>query len=147
MRPNLKDLRDAVQTFRYLIGLHAEPAQFRRFDFRQKAEYWALGMGTLVMVATGLIMWFPVRASSILPGSFIPAAKAAHGGEALLAFLCILVGHMYNAHLRPEVFPVDTCIFNGRMSEGRMKYEHPLEYKRVVAQELSEPAPDQTRPC
>lgn len=146
MRPNLKDLRDAVQTFRYLIGLRAEPAQFHRFDFRQKAEYWGLALGTLVMVATGLIMWFPVRASSILPGSFIPAAKAAHGGEALLAFLCILVGHMYSAHLRPEVFPVDTCIFSGRMPEEQMKYEHPLECKRLVAQELSEPAPDQIRP-
>lgn len=138
MRPSLKDLRDAVQTLRYFIGTRAQRAQFPRFDFRQKTEYWALICGTLLMIATGLIMWFPVQASSVLPGAFIPAAKAAHGGEALLAFLCILIGHMYSAHLRPEVFPVDTSIFNGRMSEERMKYEHPLEYHRLIARELCE---------
>jgi predicted CXXCH cytochrome family protein len=145
MRLSLRDLRDAVQTLRYFTGLRADRAQFPRFDFRQKLEYWALICGTLLMITTGLIMWFPVRASSVLPGAFIPAAKAAHGGEALLAFLCILLGHMYSAHLRPEVFPVDTSIFDGRISEQRMRREHPLEYNQIVAQRLSKPASDQLR--
>jgi hypothetical protein len=32
------------------------------------------------------------------------------------------------------VFPVDTTIFTGRISEERMRHEHPLEYERLVAE-------------
>ena len=35
-----------------------------------------------------------------VPGDFIPAAKAAHGAEAILAVLAIIVWHMYGVHLK-----------------------------------------------
>ena len=64
-------------------------------------------------------------------GEFIPAAKALHTNEALLAFLVIVIWHIYNAIFSPEVFPVDTVMFTGRISKERMMHEHPIEYERL----------------
>ena len=50
---------------------------------------------TTVMGITGFMMWNPITATKYLPGEFVPAAKAAHGGEAVLAVLAILIWHMY----------------------------------------------------
>ena len=84
------------------------------------------------MVATGLCMWYPIQVTSVLPGELIPAAKAMHGGEGLLAFASILMWHMYSAHLSPDVFPFDKTMFTGKISEERMKHEHPIEYERIL---------------
>jgi hypothetical protein len=74
-----------------------------------------------------------------LPGEFIPAAKAAHGGEAVLAVLAILIWHMYSAHLSsPAYFPLDKTIFTGTISRERMIEEHPLEYEMLTGQKLPE---------
>jgi formate dehydrogenase subunit gamma len=142
MLPTLKDLFDALHMLLFFVGLRKERARFDRFDFRQKSEYWALVWGSVVMITTGLMMWFPVKAATILPGEFIPMARAAHSGEGLLAFLAILIWHMYSAHLAPEVFPIDTVIFTGKISEERMRHEHPLELERILAaQEKPAPTP------
>ena len=138
MLPNIQDMRDAIQMVLYFVGIRKHRARFDRYDFRQKAEYWSLVWGTIVMVATGLMMWFPVETTALLPGEMIPAARAAHSGEGLLAFLAILIWHMYSAHLAPEVFPFDVTMFTGKISEERMIHEHPLEYERLIA---AEPAP------
>lgn len=138
MIPGLKDLRDAAQMVLFFLGRRKERARFDRFDFRQKVEYLALIWGTVVMIATGLCMWFPVEATRWISGELIPAAKAAHGGEGLLAFASILLWHMYSAHLSPDVFPFDKTIFTGKISEERMKHEHPLEYERILAAERAE---------
>ncbi len=132
MLPRLQDLKDARQVVAYLRGRAAALPKFDRFDFRQKLEYWALIWGTVLMIGTGLILLFPVEVSRYLPGIVIYAAKAAHGYEAVLAFLSIVTWHMYNTHLAPNMFPVDTTIFTGRISRTRMLEEHPLEYVRSL---------------
>src|SRR4051812_12876883 len=71
------------------------------------------------------------RSSRLLPGEVIPAAYLAHSQEGLMAFLVVIVWHIYNAHLSPDVFPFDTSIFSGRISAERMRHEHPLEYERL----------------
>ena len=126
-----KDFTDAITTLRYYLGLSREQARFDRFDYRQKFEYWGLVMGTIVMVSTGLILLFPILVTNVLPGQVIPASKVAHGSEGLMAFLVIIIWHIYNAHLSPEVFPFDTSIFTGRISRHRMEREHPLELERI----------------
>jgi formate dehydrogenase subunit gamma len=133
MLPVLKDARDALQMFKYFLGRTTQKPQFDRFDFKQKVEYLSLIWGSAVMISTGILMWFPVQATFFLPGEVIPAARVAHGGEGLLACLVIFTWHMYSAHFTPEVFPFDTTIFTGRISESRMIHEHPLEYARMMA--------------
>jgi formate dehydrogenase subunit gamma len=131
MVPTRKDFTDAIVTLRYYLGLQDEHAHFDRYDYRQKFEYWGLILGGVVMVTTGFILYYPVIVAQVLPGDVIPAAKVAHSNEGLLAFLVVIIWHIYNAHLSPDVFPFDTSIFTGRVSRERMMHEHPLEYARL----------------
>lgn len=139
MLPRLQDLKDAGQTVAYLLGRAPALPKFDRFDFRQKVEYWALIWGTVIMVITGVVLLFPVEVTRYVPGLVIYAAKAAHGYEAVLAFLSIITWHMYNTHFAPNLFPVDTTIFTGKISRERLAEEHPLEYERLAARESETP--------
>ena len=94
-----------------------------RFTFEEKVEYWSLLWGTVIMVATGFALWNPIATARFLPGQWIPAALAAHGGEALLAVLAIVVWHGYGVHLRH----FNRSMFTGSLSEAEMRQEHPLE--------------------
>ena len=132
MIPGRKDFADAIKTLRYYLGASEEQAQFDRYDYRQKFEYWGIVMGGLLMVATGLILYFPLIATRFFPGVLIPIAKVAHSNEGLMAFLVVLTWHIYNAHLNPDVFPFDFTIFNGKISRHRMETEHPLELARLT---------------
>ena len=129
--PTRKDFSDAVIMLRYYLGLSNEQARFDRYDYRQKFEYWGLVLGGIVMIVTGFILYFPTLATRVLPGEVIPAAKVAHSNEGLLAFLVVIIWHVYNAHLSPDVFPFDSSIFTGKISRERMEKEHPLEHARM----------------
>jgi mono/diheme cytochrome c family protein len=100
-----------------------------RYTFEEKAEYWAFVWGAIVMGLTGFVMWNPITAARILPGDIIPAAKAAHGGEALLAVLAIIVWHMYGVHLKH----FNTAMWTGHLTEEEMLHEHPLELADLKA--------------
>ena len=131
MVPTRRDFEDAVATLRYYLGLRDRGPQYGRFDYKQKFEYWGLVVGNVVMVLTGVILIYPTMAARLFPGEFVPAAKVAHSNEGLMAFLVITIWHVYNAHLNPDVFPFDTCIFTGKISRERMLQEHPLELARL----------------
>jgi hypothetical protein len=74
-------------------------------------------------------MWNPIASTRFLPGEVVPAAKAAHGGEALLAVLAIIVWHLYHVHLRH----LNLSMFNGYLTEDEMLEEHPLELADLKA--------------
>ncbi|OFV96092.1 MAG: cytochrome C [Acidobacteria bacterium RIFCSPLOWO2_12_FULL_54_10] len=138
MVPTGKDFQDAVKMLRYYLGLSDEQARFGRYDYRQKFEYWGLVLGSVIMIATGFILYFPIAVTRFLPGELIPVAKIAHSNEGLLAFLVVITWHIFNAHLSPDSFPFDASIFTGKISREKMEKEHPLEYERM--QELTRPA-------
>ena len=138
--PTRQDFRDAITTLRYYLGLSDEQARFGRFDYRQKFEYWGLVLGASIVVGTGLVLLYPAMLTRFLPGQLVPAAQVAHSNEGLMAFLVVIVWHIYNAHLNPDVFPFDTSIFTGRISRERMQHEHPLEYEHLQAEEEPKPA-------
>jgi cytochrome b subunit of formate dehydrogenase len=142
MIPIKKDFRDAIVTLRYYLGLSEEQAQFDRYEYRQKFEYWGLILGGLIMISTGFILYFPIFWTGFLPGEIIPAANVAHSSEGLLAFLIVIIWHIYNAHLNPDVFPFDTSIFTGKISEERMEKEHPLEHARLMAEDAQSSGAD-----
>lgn len=134
----LNDFRDAIDNLKYYFGITNHPARCGRYDYKQKFEYWGVVVGGLLMIGTGLILWFPVTASRFLPGEIIPAAKAAHTNEALLAFLVIVIWHVYNSIFSPEVFPLDTAIFTGSISRERMVHEHPLELAQIEGKQVAD---------
>lgn len=142
---NRKDFTDAIENLKYYFGVTDHPARCDRYDYKQKFEYWGVVVGGLLMIVTGLILWFPTVSVRFLPGEFIPAAKAAHTNEALLAFLVIITWHLYNAVFSPEVFPLDTSIFTGKISVKRMTHEHPLEYERITGESLEHESQNETK--
>lgn len=133
------DVRGLLGDIAHLLGRRGEKPAFGRYDYRQKFEYWAVVWGTVIMAATGFIMWVPEAVTRWLPGVIVPAARVAHGGEALLAILAVIIWHFYNAHFRPDIFPMDPAMWTGQITLERLRQDHRAEYERVVGAE--EPPP------
>jgi formate dehydrogenase subunit gamma len=131
MVPTKKDFEDAIQQLRYYLGMTDQHPQYDRFTYKEKFEYWGLVAGNVIMVLTGFMLFFPVKAAMVIPGQIIPAAKVAHSNEGLMAFFVITIWHIFNAHLNPDVFPFDASIFTGKVSRERYLHEHPLELARL----------------
>lgn len=129
MLPGIKDAKDGFQSIGYNLGIAKSRPKLGRFTFDEKVEYWAMMWGNLVMIITGFMLWNPIKTTSILPGVFIPAAKAAHGGEAVLAILAILIWHIYHVHIKF----FNKSIFTGKMTRHEMEEEHPLELEKIDA--------------
>lgn len=129
MLPSLQDAKDALQAFLYNLGFAKTRPQIGRYGFEEKAEYWAFVWGTIVMALTGYMMWNPIATTAIFPGEFIPAAKAAHGAEAILAVLAILLWHFYGVHLKT----FNKSMWTGQLTEEEMLHEHPLELADIKA--------------
>jgi formate dehydrogenase gamma subunit len=127
MLPERKDGQDLVQWIRYNLGRAEKPPKMAKFNFGEKFEYWALVWGTGVMIITGFMLWNPIATTNILPGEIIPAAQAAHGGEALLAVLAIIIWHMYNVHIKH----FNPSMFTGKLPRHQMEEEHALEMERL----------------
>jgi cytochrome b subunit of formate dehydrogenase len=111
----------------FFLGLRAEEPQFKRFSYVEKAEYWALVWGTLVMTLTGLLLWFDnyFVQNWALPKVLLDVALVIHFYEAWLAALAILVWHIYGVMLKPTVYPMNTAWLSGRMSKHLYAEEHP----------------------
>ncbi len=135
MLPSLQDVKDAWQAFMYNIGRAKTPPQMGRYTFEEKMEYWAFAWGAIIMGATGYMMWNPISTTKFLPGEVIPAAKAAHGGEALLAVLAIIIWHMYGVHIKR----FNKSMWTGRMTEEEMLHEHPLELADIKSSMADRP--------
>jgi cytochrome b subunit of formate dehydrogenase/mono/diheme cytochrome c family protein len=129
MLPSLQDVKDGWQALMYNIGRATSYPQMGRYTFEEKMEYWAFVWGAIIMGLTGFMMWNPITTARFLPGEVIPAAKAAHGGEALLAVLAIIIWHMYGVHVKR----FNKSMWTGEMSEEEMLHEHPLELADIKA--------------
>jgi cytochrome b subunit of formate dehydrogenase len=129
MMPDLKDVTDGLHCLGYSLFLRKEPPQMPRYNFAEKLEYWALIWGGLIMIVTGFMLWNPLITTMFLPGQFIPAAKAAHGGEAVLAVLAIIVWHFYNVHLKM----FNTSMFTGKLTPHQIEEEHGAEWSGLVS--------------
>lgn len=133
MLPDRKDATDMVDYVKYNVGLTDEHPKMRKFNFGEKLEFWAVVWGTAVMIITGFMLWNPIATTNVLPGQIIPAAKAAHSYEALLAVLAIIIWHFYNVMIKHW----NPSIWTGNLPHKIMAEEHALELERL---ESGEPA-------
>ncbi len=125
--PVKKDLADLQCAVRYLAGLSKEKPKASRFGYAEKIEYWAVLWGTIIMGATGLMIWFKLDVTHFLPRWAVDVALTIHYYEAVLACLAIVVWHFYHVIFDPDVYPLNTACWNGRVSEEWQSHEHPLE--------------------
>jgi cytochrome b subunit of formate dehydrogenase len=127
-----QDWRDFVGTLRWFVGVGPRP-HYRRWTYWEKFDYFAVFWGIFIIGSTGLMLWFPVFFTRLLPGAVINVATIVHSDEALLATGFIFTVHFFNTHLRPEKFPMDTVVFTGRMPVAEFRRDKPGEYEALVA--------------
>jgi len=127
MFPVFEDFRHLLQDVLFYLGRRKRKAHLGRFGYAEKVEYLAVVWGTVIMAITGFMMWNPIATARLVPGEFIPAAKAAHGAEAILAVLAILLWHFYHVHIRH----LNRSIFTGRLTREEMQHEHPAELAAI----------------
>ena len=132
-----KDFKDVISNFGYYLGASKVKPKIARFGYPEKAEYWAVVWGTLIMGLTGLMIWFKLGFFGFLPRWAIEIALAIHFYEAVLATLAIIVWHFYHVIFDPDVYPVNFAFIDGRMSEDLYRHEHELAYEEM--QKPSEP--------
>ena len=140
--PRWRDVTDPWGVLKYNLGLAAEKPAFGRFCYIEKAEYWALVWGTLLMGATGAILWFENASMGHLTKLGFDVARTIHFYEAILATLAIIVWHFYFVIFNPDVYPMNLAWLTGRMSEGEMLEEHPLQLEELKAAERAAADPE-----
>jgi cytochrome b subunit of formate dehydrogenase len=131
MRPRAQDVRDGLQMVRVNLGQSVERPAFDRFDYRQKFQYWAFAIAGATMVLSGLALWFATEAMAVMPKWMFDLLAILHGRESILIFLLLFVWHLYDVHLRPEVFPMDWSWITGRIGPSDLKTRHRAEYERL----------------
>ncbi len=134
MLPRVKDFRDVIQNFGYYLGVQKLRPKIARFGYAEKAEYWAVVWGTIIMGLTGLMIWFKIAVFSFLARWWIDIALSIHFYEAVLATLAIVVWHFYHVIFDPDVYPINFAILDGRVSEASYKEEHELAYEQLQQQ-------------
>jgi cytochrome b subunit of formate dehydrogenase len=132
-RPALKPLFDRYP------GLRCDRRpRMGRYGLVEKLEYGAVLWGNLVMILTGTILWRPDWFLDWTPSWTFDVCRVVHGFEATLAFLAIIIWHMYHVHLRPGVFPMSRVWLNGRISREELRHHHPAEYLRILEHRRAE---------
>ena len=151
--PRLKDFKDAFELFWHNVGLmrsvyrrgflkkffkshpywlFKRAPEFGRYSFIEKFEYWTLVSGSAVMIISGFFMSNVEFSLSLFPLWLHDIFIIVHRYEALLAFLAIIIWHMYNVHLNPEAFPMSKVWLNGKITGKELRTLHPLEYRKIL---------------
>jgi formate dehydrogenase gamma subunit len=125
--PVKKDVSDVTGSAKYLAGLTETKPRIGRFGYAEKMEYWAVVWGTIIMGATGLVIWFKIDVTHFVPRWVVDVALTIHYYEAILACLAIVVWHLYHVIFDPDVYPLNWACWNGRVSAHWHEAEHPLD--------------------
>jgi len=123
MLPKVRDVRDAVHTVGHNLGYRPTLPSYPRFNYAEKVEYWALVWGTVVMVATGVLLWAHNLMLEYLPKWMLDVATAIHYYEAILATLAIVIWHFYAVIFDPDVYPLKWTFLTGRAPEHEVREE------------------------
>ena len=132
MIPKLNDLRQAADTILYYLRIIKKKPYYGSYDYTEKAEYWALIWGTIVMGLTGFVLWFPTLAGDWVPIWFIKVNEIIHFYEAILASLAILVWHWFFVIFHPREYPMNFTWVDGKMSLEGYRHHHELHFRVIL---------------
>lgn len=133
--PRKRDLTDPFAVLKFNLGLARTKPAFGRFSYIEKAEYWAMMWGSILMGITGVLLWFDNTSIGLFTKLGFDISRTIHFYEAILATLAIIVWHFYFVIFNPDVYPMNLAWLTGRMSEKEMLDEHPAELARIKAGE------------
>ena len=144
--PRWRDVTDPWGVLKYNLGLAPTKPRFPRFSYIEKAEYWAMMWGTVLMGLTGAILWFDNTSLGLFSKLGFDISRTIHFYEAVLATLAIIVWHFYFVIFNPDVYPMNLAWLTGRMSEEELLEEHPLQLAELKAKEAAKETPPPTPP-
>jgi len=127
-----RDWEEFRGTLLWFVGRGPRP-RYGRFTYWEKFDYFAVFWGVAVIGLSGLILWFPVITTHVLPGWAINVAALIHGDEALLAVAFIFTIHFFNTQFRPDRFPLDVSVFTGMVPLEEQEFERPRELEAAKA--------------
>jgi cytochrome b subunit of formate dehydrogenase len=130
--PKFSDVTDARDNILYYLKLKKDRPKFEAYDYTEKAEYWALIWGTVVMGATGFILWFPTVVGNWAPVWLIKVSEMIHFYEAILATLAIVVWHWFFVIFHPNEYPMSITWIDGKMSLHKYRHHHDKHFRRIV---------------
>jgi cytochrome b subunit of formate dehydrogenase len=127
----IQDFKDMIQQLKYNLGFSKKKPKYDRFNYIEKSEYWALVWGTAVMTLTGIALWYENQFMGWFSKLFVDVCTTVHYFEAWLAFLAIVVWHIYYVIFNPNSYPMNFAWLTGKITEEEMEEEHPLELERI----------------
>lgn len=130
--PKFSDLIEARDNILYYLKLKETKPKFDKYDYTEKAEYWALIWGTVVMGLTGFILWFPTVVGDWAPVWLIKVSELIHFYEAILATLAILVWHWFFVIFHPHEYPMSLTWIDGKMTLKNYRHHHDKHFRKVV---------------
>jgi cytochrome b subunit of formate dehydrogenase len=125
LAPRTADLGEAAGTFAYNLGLTQTKPARSLHSYVEKAEYWAVAWGAVVMVLSGCLLWANNLVLSHFSKDWLDVATSVHFYEAVLATLAIVVWHFYSAVFDPDVYPMDTAWYSGFSTRKYQDLEEP----------------------
>ena len=136
--PKPGDVPLAIDNIKYFLSAgknKVERPKFHKYGYIEKAEYWALIWGTVIMAFTGFVLWFPTLATRVFPAWIIKVSETVHFYEAILASLAILLYHMFFAIFHPEDYPINLTGFTGKISREEAMDRYPEWVNKLKDQE------------
>ncbi|HXK58387.1 MAG TPA: cytochrome c3 family protein [Acidobacteriota bacterium] len=145
MIPRWRDVTDFIHQMRYHLWRRPEHVKFTRYDYTQKAEYWALVWGTVIMALTGFVLWFPATAVAWFPSWIVQVSQTVHYYEAWLATLAILIWHFFFTIFHPREYPMSWTWITGKMPEDNARSHHAEWYEEQLAEAAAREKEDQEK--
>ena len=126
-----KDVSDCASLIRYNLNVQKDMPRYGRFTCIEKIQYFASGLAVVLLSFSGFVLWFETFFMMAMPKWMIDLTHVVHSFEATVGFLVLVVWHLYNVHLNPQVFPMSKSWITGKISIEDLQKNHPLEYERL----------------
>ncbi|HEY3835579.1 MAG TPA: cytochrome b/b6 domain-containing protein [Bryobacteraceae bacterium] len=123
MWPKASDMTEAAANMSFNVGIRKIQPSRSAHSYIEKAEYWAVVWGAIVMAVSGIMLWANNLMLRLLPKTWLDIATSVHFYEAVLATLAIIVWHLYSVIFDPDVYPLDTAWLTG-VSVKEHEQEH-----------------------
>ena len=129
-----KDIQDYWNTLLYDLGLRKERPKLDWYCYREKFQYWAFVIFCLLMIASGVVLWFHEPLFGVLPKWAFDVALEVHGWTGTLILIFLVLWHLYIVHLSPGRFPMSRSWLTGKITLEELKRYHERVYEELTGQ-------------